>query len=66
MNPKLSAMLAEYVRAVAVAILTLVASGNFEPRSMAIGASAALLPLLARGANPKDPAYGRTEGSDVA
>lgn len=65
MNEKLLAMIGDYVRAVAVAILTLVASGNFDPRSMAIGAAASLLPLLARGANPKDTAYGRVEGSDA-
>lgn len=59
MNEKLLAMAAEYVRAVAVAVLTLVASGNMEPRSMAIGAAASLLPLLARGANPKDESFGR-------
>ena len=65
MNPKLSAMIAEYVRAVAVAVLTLVASGNMDPRTMAIGASAALLPILARSANPKDSAFGRSEGPDA-
>ena len=52
---------AEYARAVAVAILTLVASGNFDPRSMIIGAAASLLPLLARGANPNDQSFGRTK-----
>ena len=62
MNDKLLSMCAEYIRAVAVAVLTLVASGNMDPRSMAIGAAASLLPLLARGANPKDPAFGRTNG----
>jgi hypothetical protein len=62
MNDKLLSMSAEYIRAVAVAVLTLVASGNMDPRSMAIGAAAALLPLLARGANPKDPAFGRSNG----
>lgn len=62
MNPKLCLMSADYARAVAVAILTLVASGNFDPRSMAIGAAASLLPLIARSANPKDPAYGRANG----
>lgn len=50
---------AEYARAVAVAVLTLVASGNFDPRSMVIGAAASLLPLLARGANPNDASFGR-------
>ena len=52
---------AEYARAVAVAVLTLVASGNFDPRSMVIGAAASLLPLLARGANPNDQSFGRTK-----
>lgn len=65
MNPKLLAMTADYIRAVAVAVLTLVASGNFDPRSMAIGAAASLLPLLARSANPNDAAYGRGAGSDA-
>ena len=65
MNQKILSMCAEYARAVAVAILTLVASGNFDPRSMAIGAAASLLPLLARGANPKDHAYGRVEAPDA-
>lgn len=60
MNEKLLAMSADYIRAVAVAVLTLVASGNMDPRSMAIGAAASLLPLLARGANPKDSVYGLT------
>lgn len=64
MNPKLLAAAAEYARAVAVAILTLVASGNFDARAMAIGAAAALLPLLARSANPNDHAIGRIGSSD--
>lgn len=59
LNLKLAAMLAEYVRAVAVAVLTLVASGNFDAKAMAVGAAAALLPLLARGANPNDQSFGR-------
>jgi hypothetical protein len=54
-------MLAEYARAVAVAVLTLVASGNMDPRSMAIGSAASLLPLLARGANPNDAGFGRSQ-----
>jgi hypothetical protein len=53
------AIAAEYARAVAVAVLTLIASGNFDPRSMVIGAAASLLPLLARGANPNDASFGR-------
>jgi hypothetical protein len=52
------AALAEYARAAAVAVLTLVASGNFEPRTMIIGAAAALLPLVARGVNPHDHDFG--------
>ena len=56
------AAVAEYARAAAVAVLTLVASGNFKPQSLIIGAAAALLPLLARGANPNDQSFGRTKG----
>lgn len=55
----LVAVAAEYARAVAVAVLTLVASGNFDLRAMVIGAAASLLPLLARGANPNDASFGR-------
>jgi hypothetical protein len=57
-------MSAEYIRAIAVAVLTLVAAGHFEARSMAIAAAAALLPLLTRGVNPNDTAFGR--GSEDA
>lgn len=65
MNQKIISAIAEYVRAVAVAILTLVASGNFDAKAMSIGAAASLLPLLARGANPNDGAFGRTGGGDA-
>ena len=65
MNQKILSALAEYVRAVAVAVLTLVASGNLDAKAMSIGAAASLLPLLARGANPKDGAFGRTGGGDA-
>ena len=61
MKDALVRMLAEYLRAVAVAVLTLVASGNFDPRSMAIGSAASLLPLIARGANPNDSGFGRSQ-----
>jgi len=61
MKNALAPMVAEYLRAVAVAVLTLVASGNFDPRSMAIGSAASLLPLLARGANPNDAGFGRSQ-----
>ncbi len=59
MTPQMKAMAAEYVRAISVAVLTLVAAGHFEPRSMAIAAAAALLPLLTRGVNPNDTAFGK-------
>lgn len=65
MNTKIVSMFAEYARAAGVAILTLIASGNFDPESIAIGAAASLLPLLARGANPNDAAFGRTKDTDV-
>jgi len=61
MKNAIAPMVAEYLRAVAVAVLTLVASGNFDPRSMAIGSAASLLPLLARGANPNDSGFGRSQ-----
>lgn len=59
MNPKLLSMLADYGRAIAVAILTLIASGNFDPRSMVIAAAASLLPLLQLGMSSRSDKYGR-------
>ena len=64
MSSTMKSMIAEYIRAIAVAVLTLVAAGHFEARSMAIAAAAALLPLLTRGVNPNDTAFGR--GSEDA
>jgi hypothetical protein len=58
MTPQIKAIAAEYFRAIAVAVLTLVAAGHFEARSMAIAAAAALLPLLSRGVNPNDTDFG--------
>jgi hypothetical protein len=58
MTPQIKAIAAEYFRAISVAVLTLVAAGHFEPRSMAIASAAALLPLLSRGVNPNDTDFG--------
>jgi hypothetical protein len=59
MKDQTRAMLASYLRAALVAVLTLVGSGNLNLRDLVIGAAAALVGPLARAANPYDSSYGR-------
>ena len=59
MSKQTKAMLASYARAVIAAIAAVAATGNTNPDDLAKAAVAALLPVIMRWANPKDPAYGR-------
>ena len=59
MSKQTKAMLASYARSVIAAIAAVVATGNTDPQDLAKAAAAALLPVIMRWANPKDPAYGR-------
>jgi hypothetical protein len=59
MSKQTKAMLASYVRSVIAAVAAVVATGNTDPQDLAKAAAAALLPVIMRWANPKDPAYGR-------
>ena len=59
MSKQTKAMLASYARSVIAAIAAVIATGNTDPQDLAKAAAAALLPVIMRWANPKDPAYGR-------
>ena len=59
MKAKDKAMLASYGRSVIAAVVAIVATGNTDPQDLAKAATAALLPVIMRWANPKDVAYGR-------
>jgi len=59
MKAKDKAMLASYGRSVIAAVVAIVATGNTDPQDLAKAATAALLPVIMRWANPNDPAYGR-------
>ena len=59
MSTQTKAMLASYARSVIAAVAAVAATGNTNPDDLAKAAVAALLPVLMRWANPKDPAYGR-------
>ena len=59
MSKQTKAMLASYARSVIAAVVAVIATGNTDPQDLAKAAAAALLPVIMRWANPKDPAYGR-------
>ena len=59
MNAQTKAMLASYARSVIAAVAAVASTGNTNPQDLAKAAVAALLPVIMRWANPKDPAYGR-------
>lgn len=59
MSAQTKAMLASYARSVIAAMAAVASTGNTDPQDLAKAAVAALLPVVMRWANPKDPAYGR-------
>lgn len=59
MSAQTKAMLASYARSVIAAMAAVASTGNTDPQDLAKAAVAALLPVIMRWANPKDPAYGR-------
>ena len=59
MSAQTKAMLASYARSIIAAVAAVVSTGNTDPQDLAKAAVAALLPVIMRWANPKDPAYGR-------
>ena len=59
MSAQTKAMLASYARSVIAAVAAVASTGNTDPQDLGKAAVAALLPVVMRWANPKDPAYGR-------
>lgn len=59
MSAQTKAMLASYARSVVAAVAAVASTGNTNPQDLGKAAVAALLPVVMRWANPKDPAYGR-------
>ena len=59
MSAQTKAMLASYARSVIAAVTAVASTGNTDPQDLGKAAVAALLPVVMRWANPKDPAYGR-------
>ena len=59
MSAQTKAMLASYARSVIAAVAAVASTGNTDPQDLGKAAVAALLPVIMRWANPKDPAYGR-------
>ena len=59
MSAQTKAMLASYARSSIAAVVAVYSTGNTDPQDLGKAAVAALLPVIMRWANPKDPAYGR-------
>jgi hypothetical protein len=53
------AMLASWVRASIAGAIAVWMTGNTNPRDLAMGLVAGVLPVIARWANPNDLSYGR-------
>jgi hypothetical protein len=53
------AMLASWARSSVAGALAVYMSGNQDPKAIALGLVAGLVPVLARWANPNDAAFGR-------
>jgi len=52
------AMLASWLRSSVAGALAVYMSGNTNPKDLALGLVAGLVPVLARWANPNDAAFG--------
>jgi len=55
------AILASYARSFLSACIAVYLAGVTDPKAIAGAGLAAVLPVLLRWLNPKDPAFGRTE-----
>ena len=58
-NAQLKAMAASYGRSVLAGIVALYTAGITDPKDMWAALVAALVPVVLRAANPKDPAFGK-------
>ena len=59
LSKKNKAMLASYARSVVGAASTLYIAGVTDPKDLWAALIGALIPVVARAANPNDPAFGR-------
>ena len=59
MSAQTKAMLASYARSAIAAAVAVYSTGNTDPKALVYAAMSALIPVVMRWANPKDPAYGR-------
>ena len=59
MTKQTKAMIASYARSAIAAAVAVYSTGNTDPKDLAKAAVAALIPVVMRWANPKDPAFGR-------
>ena len=59
MTKQTKAMIASYARSAIAAAVAVYSTGNTDPKDLAKAAVAALIPVIMRWANPKDPAFGR-------
>jgi hypothetical protein len=59
LNKKHKAMLASYGRSIVGAVAALYVAGITDPKDLWAALVGALVPVLARAANPNDPAFGR-------
>lgn len=57
-DPKLTAALSSYGRSFLAAALAVWSTGNHDVKGLAAAGAAAVLPVLLRALNPKDPAFG--------
>ena len=55
------AMLASWARSSVAGALAVYMTGNTNPKDLAMGLVAGLVPMLARWANPNDAAFGRNK-----
>lgn len=58
-NAQLKAMAASYGRSVLAGVVALYTAGVTDPKDMWAALVAALVPVVLRAANPKDPAFGK-------
>ena len=59
MKAEHKAMLASYARSMIAAAAAVYSTGNTDPMDLLRAAIAAMIPVVLRWANPKDPAFGR-------
>lgn len=58
LDPKITALLSSYGRSFLAAALAVWSTGNHDIKGLAAAGAAAVLPVLLRAMNPKDPAFG--------